>query len=231
MSQPKANEARPQRYWDTLPAEAQDAFLAAGHPINAKIQDMLSPQADGSGDVLLIRSGLVKAIARAGQQRVLLSVHGAGALLGVTAYLGGRATLAAVVAVETTDAVRLGRAEFRAWLSRFPSAQADFYRAIAIRQLAGDESRIATVSLSVSERLARLLLKIMEEPDAGSVDGSRTAVRLSQAELASCIGASLRSVTRSMASWRKREIVIADQRRFVVVRQPDVLRRIAGLGR
>ena len=87
------------------------------------------------------------------------------------------------------------------------------------------------MSLSVSERLARLLLKIMEEPDAGSVDGSRTAVRLSQAELASCIGASLRSVTRSMASWRKREIVIADQRRFVVVRQPDVLRRIAGLGR
>ncbi|SNT16026.1 cAMP-binding domain of CRP or a regulatory subunit of cAMP-dependent protein kinases [Asanoa hainanensis] len=231
MSQPNANEGRQQRFWDTLPAEAQDAFLAVGQPINAKIYDVLALQTDASGDILLIRSGLVKAIARAGQQKVLLSVHGAGALLGVTAYLAGRPTLAAVVAVEPTEAVRIGRAEFGAWLAQFPRIQADFHRAIAVRQLAGDETRIATASLSVSERLARLLLKVMEEPDDGSVDGRRTAVRLSQAELASCIGASLRSVTRSMASWRRRQIVIADERRSVVVRQPDALRRIAGLGR
>ena len=67
-----------------------------------------------AGDVLLIRSGLVKAIARAGEtEGVAYQCTVPARRSAQRPTPAGRATSAAVVAVETPDAVRLGRAEFR----------------------------------------------------------------------------------------------------------------------
>lgn len=81
--------------------------------------------------------------------------------------------------------------------------------------------------MTVGQRLARLLLKLVQRYGVANPEGGVTIGLLSQKELAACVGGAQRTVAREMRVWRDRNI-ISTTRLSVTVRRPDSLARIAG---
>ena len=81
--------------------------------------------------------------------------------------------------------------------------------------------------MTVGQRLARYLLKLVWRHGVPVPDGSLRIDQLSQEDLAACIGGGPRTVAREMGEWRKRSI-ISTERRSVIVHEPAALDRIAG---
>ena len=80
----------------------------------------------------------------------------------------------------------------------------------------------------MAQRVARLLLQLDQRYGVpAATGGTKIAVTLTQHDLAAFVGASPRAVARVMESWRQRDIVVTG-RRWVVIRRPSELRRIAG---
>lgn len=81
-------------------------------------------------------------------------------------------------------------------------------------------------SEGANRRRARVLLSLSMSTALAGVE--RTSLRLSQAELASWIGASRETVERVLRDWRKREIIETGYRSVTVLRLEDLM-RIAGM--
>jgi CRP/FNR family transcriptional regulator, cyclic AMP receptor protein len=87
------------------------------------------------------------------------------------------------------------------------------------------------LSHSVSEKLARFLLSLSEEPIGSEKDGgdaARVEMDLTHDEIAQSIGTSRETVTRALASFRKRHLVNLRRSMLVVQNRPE-LERIAGM--
>lgn len=83
--------------------------------------------------------------------------------------------------------------------------------------------------MTVRERFASLLLELARGFGRRTADGVELQVPLSKQELAGSVGASREMVQRLLKELRDRDAVVTG-RRALVVRRPDVLRRIAGGG-
>jgi CRP-like cAMP-binding protein len=183
---------------------------------------------DHSGDVLIIWSGLIKAVVRVGDGRqVVLALRGPGDIVGELTNINGGPRSAAVVAVNRVEALTVRRDDFAAFLRRHPDAADSLHRTVVERLREADRDRLAAASMTVGQRLARLLLKIVRRHGAPVQGGGLRIDQLSQRELAACIGGAQRTVAREMRLWRKRNI-ISTERRSVIVHQPTSLEWIAG---
>ena len=134
---------------------------------------------------------------------------------------------AAVIAVNRVEALIVPRDRFTELLGRDRAAADSLRRIIVDRLCEADRDRLAAASMTVGQRLARYLLKLVWRHGVPVPDGSLRIDQLSQEDLAACIGGGPRTVAREMGEWRKRSI-ISTERRSVIVHEPAALDRIAG---
>lgn len=224
-----AHSPEPQQgFWASLQGEQRAALTRAGSRRTYAPGRVLLYRSDGSGDVLVVWSGLVKAVARVGDaQQVVLALRGPGDIVGELANINGGRRSATVVAVNRVEAFVVRREEFARFLGRYPDAANSLHRTVVGRLCEADRDRLAAASMSVGQRLARLLLKIAHRHGVPAPGGVRRIDQLSQDDLAACIGGARRTVAREIGEWRTRGI-ISTERRSVIIHEPDVLRRIAG---
>lgn len=228
MDRAVARMDTPQTYWAGLAAPTRKALLAAGSRTFIEPGAVVRMGGVVPGEVLVIRSGLVKITARTGGNTVVLALRGAGDIIGEIGYVTGDPGSALLVAIGPVEALRVPRCRFKAVLLHHPDAADTLYRTLADRLREADRDRMAAASMNVGQRLARLLLKIVARYDP-PVPGQGLIIEgLSQSELAACIGSAPRTVARQIGAWRERGIV-STNRRSVLVHQPEALRRIAGL--
>ena len=98
------------------------------------------------------------------------------------------------------------------------------YRRMVTRRWNDAESMLRTRSVtSGAQRLAMLLLELADQRDSEV----RTAMTLTQEELASLTGASRATVTRALSNWRRRGIIRTGQR-DITITDLGALRKIAG---
>jgi len=126
-------------------------------------------------------------------------------------------------------ALLVAAARFGSYLDTHPGAARAYRRAMASRQLASYAERRDQALSSGAQRLARLLLDLTERHNVAGGPGSTAALPLSQEDLASLIGASRATVTRTLHNWRSRGAVSTGQR-HVTVLDDTILRRIVGGG-
>jgi CRP/FNR family transcriptional regulator len=94
-------------------------------------------------------------------------------------------------------------------------------------QLTKTEVRsFALTSLDVKQRLAALLLELAEQHGTTALDGRVIDVPLTREDLADMVGATPETVIRVLSAFRK-DGVVKDASRQLVVLRPDELRRIA----
>src|SRR6266511_3539961 len=172
---------------------------------------VLFTQDDVSDHVAVIWSGYTKVVtgSTAGHE-VVLALRGPGDVVGEMVSIGGGRRSATVTAIDRVEALLIDANRFVGFLNDFSHASAILTRILVGRLREADRHRLAAGSMTVGQRLARLLLA------------------LSQKDLAAWVGGSHRTVAREMERWRERGFV-GTGRRSVTVREPAALRRIAGL--
>jgi CRP-like cAMP-binding protein len=227
---PDSTAAEPRGdFWAELGAPERTALRSAGTWSVHEPGSVLLIQHDTTRHVIVIWSGFTKVTSRVGSGAdVVLAVRGPGDIVGELVGLTGGLRCATVVTLERVEALTVAADRFASFIGEFPQAGAVLTRLLVNRLRESDRERLAAGSMSVGQRLARLLLHLATRygvPVDGG--GSRIALTLSQKDLAACVGGSPRSVARELGRWRKRNI-IANGRRWVDVRQPEALQWIAG---
>ncbi len=225
----ESNEPR-RGFWGELSMQERAALQAGGSWGDFLPGAVLFTQDDVSDHVAVIWSGYTKVVtgSTAGHE-VVLALRGPGDVVGEMVSIGGGRRSATVTAIDRVEALLIDANRFVGFLNDFSHASAILTRILVGRLREADRHRLAAGSMTVGQRLARLLLELAKCYGVPTKEGAtRIALALSQKDLAAWVGGSHRTVAREMERWRERGFV-GTGRRSVTVREPAALRRIAGL--
>ena len=213
-----------------LEGEDRSALLALGRRLDFTPRMVLIHQNEPSSHVLFLVEGWTKVTAAAANgYEALLALRGPCDIVGESAALTGRPRSATVTALEPVRAVAVEHERFKDFLGRSPAVSFALLGLTADRTRAADRRRLEFASLSVRERFAILLLDLARTHGRRTAEGIELAVPLSKQELAGSVGASREMVQRLLRELRDKEAVVTG-RRTLLIRRPDVLRRIAAAG-
>jgi CRP-like cAMP-binding protein len=212
-----------------LDHSSQARLLDAGQPRSFGRNDVLLWCGDTTDHVLVIVEGWVRvSVSALDGKEIVFASRGPGDILGEIAALHRRPRMATVRATQDVRAINLRRTAFLAALGD-PAIAMAVSMQMAGRLLDAESARVDTATLGVDQRVAVYLQSLADQhgvPDKGCVV---IGMRLTQQDIADRIGVSLRTVSRSMALLRQRQIVTT-ARRTIVLTRPDVLRTFASRG-
>jgi CRP/FNR family transcriptional regulator, cyclic AMP receptor protein len=215
-------------YLGRLEPADRTLLLGLGHPRRFARGARIIVQGDHSDHVLLMLSGMVKVTLDTPDGReVVLSVLGAGDLLGEFEVLEGHAQRAAgSVAALPVECRVIPGDQFMAVLETHPPMLLALVRVILGRLHAADRRREASASLGVSRSLAGFLVELVDRYGRPDGSGFDLSIHLTQEELASLISTSRDSAVRALSTLRTKGL-IETHRRQIVVANLDGLRRFA----
>jgi CRP-like cAMP-binding protein len=201
-------------------------LLTLGRRVRYPAAEALMREGEESDFVLILLGGMVKVTAHALDGReALLAVRMAGDLVGEFAGIDGKPRAGTVTACGSLLAQRIGRAPFLACLHANPGI------AMAVNEVVVAKMRTATgrivdfAGCDVLTRLARMLHYLaLTYPKPGAPDV--ISAPLSQAELATLVGASDSAVGKALRTLRARE-TIDTRYRTIGVRDLAALSEIA----
>jgi CRP/FNR family cyclic AMP-dependent transcriptional regulator len=147
-----------------------------------------------------------------------------GELLGEVALLDGKDRSADATALTKCELVVLERRDVVAFLEKRPDVCLKLLELMCARLRKADQRMSDIAFLELSVRLAKVLLDRI-----GSVSraGVTPKLSLSQIDLAGMIHANRENVNRCLRDWQRQGIVDLDKR-WIIIKQLDVLRAVAG---
>jgi len=150
---------------------------------------------DHTDNIYFVLSGALKVqISDDEGREVILSMLGPGELFGEMGVLDDHPRSATVLAVESSEVVVIGQADFKQCLAENPEVSLFIMRKLTKRLRLADRHIESLALLDVYGRVARLLLEAAE-----TVDGRQVVTRkLSKQDIAKMIGASREMVSRVM---------------------------------
>jgi CRP/FNR family cyclic AMP-dependent transcriptional regulator len=193
----------------------RDALFALGTERKYTRNSRVFHEGDRSNFVVIIINGRIKIVSTSAHgAESLLSVRGAGSLVGELAALDDAPRLASAVVLEPATTLVVTADQFRDFLAQRPHAALELARTLIERLRESDRRRAEFGSYDVTRRLAALLVELSarEPPRRG-----RAGIELSQHELAGMIGASRESVARALTTLRRRGLVETARRAITVV--------------
>ncbi|GAA3765550.1 Crp/Fnr family transcriptional regulator [Salinactinospora qingdaonensis] len=212
-----------------LTPEQREELLSLGRRWEYAAGQALITQGDKGTHVFVLLSGHVKVVKEADSGRtVLLAIRSRGDLVGELAGMDNSVRMARVVAVGAVAAHVMPFEEFDAFLQRTPSAFRVVNASIAAKLRSATDKIIDFSSQEVAVRLARTLLRILDDHARPAAEGTAIGIPLSQPELAAIVGASEPAVHKALAELRRRDVLSVGYRSYVV-RDLSALRIFAEL--
>ena len=186
-------------------------------------------EGDRTDQVILLRTGRVKIINSGSDGReFLVAVRGPGELVGeLTALTGDGAPRAAtVIALDDVTAQVVQARDLLGFLRRQPDAALVLLRQLAGRLRESSARHVDAGAYGSQQRVARALVELAEREGEVVDTGVRVAVGLTQEDLAGLVASSRETVARALGVLRRQELIATD-RRAIVVRDLERLRRVA----
>jgi len=197
-----------------LPQDEWYRVQHTGIPVRFEPRDVLLRQGDTTQHVHVVLAGCVKIVrSESDGSRAILTLRAAGDVVGDLAAVDLQPRSATATALTTTITRLLTGPQFRRFLTR-PAFATGFATYTVSRLRTSDAQRTALAVLPVRERLARALIQLDRE--SRRADG-RSAIRLSQAELAELVGASRNAVVAELSALREAGIVATGRRDITIV--------------
>lgn len=189
----------------------------------AKGQTILQQGEEGDS-LFIIVSGRVRIYTQSAEGHELsVWICDKGDFFGEMALLSGEPRSACAKAMQTTDVLVLHRQAFRQFLLSTPQAAIHIIEILSMRLRHTTESAGGLMSLSVTQRVARTLLQLVERYGADAGDaGVIIDLDLSQEAIATLVGTTRESANRALSSLRDQGIVQIDRARIRVL-QPGRL--------
>ena len=210
-----------QGFWPLLSDDERTVLVGLGRTTVYPPGAVMCVEGDPNTHVFVLVDGWVKIVGVTSDGHELtLALRGRGDTVGEVAGETTGYRTATVQAVGTVRALIVPYERFSSFLDAHDGADR-VYRRMVTRRWNDAESMLRARSVtSGAQRLAGLLLELADSE-------LRTAVTLTQEELASLTGASRATVTRALSNWRRRGIIRTGQR-DITITDPGALRKIAG---
>ena len=197
--------------------EASAALGSLGSVRRYDAGEFLMHQGGPSDSLYVLLEGRVRVtVVDADGHELLLDLLGPGDTVGELSVIDGRGRSASVSSIEPGSALRVPAPQFARFLEEHPRAALALLRVLAQRLRESDETRLSMAASRTDQRVARRLLELAAEH--GEPDGHdiRITAPLTQAELASWVGASREGVSYALRELREAGAITVDRRAITV---------------
>jgi len=211
----------------SLSREELDDFLGFAVVKRLARGEVLIEGGDPGDSMMVVLSGTLKiCVTTSSGREVVLDYLGIGGIIGEIALFDGKPRTADVIAIEPVELIVLQRRFVLPYLERHPDT------ALRIIQVLCDKLRRTNAlvqdnaALAMGPKLARGLLRLLEEHGVRRDGALEIGFRISQSELGNYVRLSRENVNRQLREWDEAGLVRIS-RGHVVVLDEDGLRRVA----
>lgn len=211
-----------------LDDQARRALVAAGSWRRFQPGEILIRQGSTSRALYVLAHGRVRVVmSTADGDELLVAVLGPGQTVGELSVLDRQPRSATVVALEPVHALRVEGTTFERFLLARPGLMVGMLRVLSGRLRDADQLRLQLSVAPAEQRLARCLLGLAADHGRIGAAGIHITPRLSQADLASYVGASREAVNQILRRFRD-DGLVATARQSITILDLDALRARAG---
>jgi CRP/FNR family cyclic AMP-dependent transcriptional regulator len=173
---------------------------------------------DEGGSLHIIERGLVKVtIPSSSGEELILAILGPGDLLGELSLFDGKPRSATVQALEDTETLFLRREDLMALMRNRFDVVEKILEVLARRIRDTDMLLAESHFLDITSRLAKKILDLGDAFGVREAAEVRIAVKITQKELASMIGATRESINKQLKALRDQGLVRVDDGTIVIL--------------
>jgi len=158
-------------------------------------------------------------------KELLLAIIPPGEVFGELAVLDGKERSADAYAESACSLAILDRRDILSFLERSPAAWLKIVEVLCHRLRRTDQVLAEVALMQLPARLAKMMLRITEDPAAGQLE----KIRFSQRELASMVGGTRESVNKCLRKWQSGGIVQVSES-WIAITDRGALQNIAANG-
>ena len=197
--------------------EREELFRIAGEQVFPS-GTVLCTEGEASTHVIVVRSGWVKVAVHVDGREQIVTVRGAGDVVGERAALTRRSRSATVTALGDVVGLVMPAGEFRDLLEEHPRIFEVLERQERERLTEDDEHLCRRDATAVEYRLAYLLRELAFRRGEQTLGGTVTlTLPISRLEMARWVDADAPEVDRAIDAWRRRGVIRTARRRLTVV--------------
>ncbi len=192
-----------------LPQSLSALLFATAKPVHLAAGQVLFVAGDPGDGCYRVENGLLKVIivSASGGERIL-SILGAGAIVGELAVLDGRPRSASVLALRDSELLFISKARFAEFARQYPELYRHLLTLLASRLRETNDVIAAESFLPLRGRVALTLLEVAQH-FGEDVGAGRTVIRqkFGQSDLAAMAGIARENINRILADWKRRKLV------------------------
>jgi CRP/FNR family transcriptional regulator, cyclic AMP receptor protein len=175
--------------------------------------------------VYIILHGTVKIHIEQGERDVILSILGAGDLLGEMSLIDSVGRSASAVTLEDSLMLWMDRDTFNTMLDTFPCVARNLVRILSARVRLSDQLIQALATLDVNGRVARQLLAFAEKYGREKDGITQIRIALTQGDIADLVGASRKRVNQTIVLFKERGLIDTDPEGRITIKDSEGLAR------
>jgi CRP-like cAMP-binding protein len=194
--------------------------------LTLKKGEVLFRKGDEGAALYIVVQGRIKVAypSKSGDE-VTLAIFSNGEFFGEMALLDGMPRSADATALEETQLCVLNRSDFLSFIVSNPNAVQSVLHALSMRIRKTDDLLGETCFMSISLRLARRLVEMVQnQPAYDPRSKAPVELNLMQKDLASLLGVSRESINKELKALRDRGVVTTS-RNTITIMDMDVLKR------
>src|SRR5262245_8215444 len=185
--------------------------------------ELIFREGEPADTFLTIVEGRVKVFKAApGGKEIILEIFGRGDPLGTVAVYESRDLPASALALQDTECLAIGRADFFALLEQHPALVRALLSGLTLRLIELTRRLAELTAGRVEARFARLFLKLATQIGKPERGGIFVAMPLTRQELADLTGTTIETAIRTMSRWQKGDVVRTEKDGFVIVNRPSL---------
>lgn len=163
---------------------------------------------DEGGNLHILKNGRVKIMLPSAQgEEVILTILTPGEILGELSFIDGKPRSATVQAIEETEVLTLAREDLLDFLKNRFDVVLRVLEVLAQRLRETDTLLAESYFLDITSRLAKKIMDLGRHFGVSEKNGTKIAVRVTQKDLASMVGATRESINKQLKVLRQRRII------------------------
>ena len=173
--------------------------------------------------VYIILHGTVKIHVEQGERDVILSILGAGDLLGEMSLIDSVGRSASAVTLENSLLLWMDKLTFNEMLNNFPAVARNLVKILSARVRLSDQLIQALATLDVNGRVARQLLAFAEKYGREKDGAMQIRIVLTQGDIADLVGASRKRVNQTMVLFKEQGLIDTDAEGRIAIKDSEGL--------
>src|SRR5512134_925304 len=175
--------------------------------------------------VYVILHGTVKIHIEQGDRDVIISILGAGDLLGEMSLIDSIGRSASAVTLENSLMLWMDKVSFNYILDNFPAVARNLVRILSARVRLSNQLIQALATLDVNGRVARQLLAFAEKYGREKDGATQIRIVLTQGDIADLVGASRKRVNQTMVLFKEQGLIDTSAEGRIAIRDSEGLAR------